>query len=228
MRLRAVFLCSCLILSGLILLPIEVSRAGNGEEYIVINEIMYDPFGTEVDGEWVELYNNGTKSVDMGNWSLADQESPNNPSDIDFVFPEDFEVPPGAYVVVHTGGGADDTDFSDNVAHLYMGKTSDIWSNSGDDVLLKNETDYGIDFVAYTDASSVDSPPSELAWIGPNASANEGNSISLHPNGVDIDSGLSWEESDPTPGRANAHLYDDPPEILEIRIFMTILQRYWK
>jgi phosphatidylserine/phosphatidylglycerophosphate/cardiolipin synthase-like enzyme len=44
----------------------------------------------------------------------------------------------------------------------------------------------------------------------------EGSSISLHPNGVDTDSGLLWEESDPTPGGPNSHLYDDPPEIMDV------------
>ncbi|UCE74626.1 MAG: lamin tail domain-containing protein, partial [Methanomassiliicoccales archaeon] len=175
-------------------------------------EIMYDPLGTEVDEEWVELYNNGSTIVNLENWTFTDQDGTGD----DFKFP-DVDFPPNTYILLHTGVGVNDSDFSDDVAHFYLLKGSAMWSPDGDDVLLKNDTGVGVDYVAYGEEGYADPPPSELSYSGPNCSAIEGNSISLHPNGVDMDSGSTWEESDPTPGRANAHLNDDPPTISEVR-----------
>ncbi len=219
MRLIAVAFTILILLAILIIYPLPSLKANGNQQDIVINEIMYDPIGTEVEGEWVEIFNNGTTSVDMSNWSIADQDSPNGPSDIDLLFPEGFILPASAYAVIYTGSGTNETDFSDNVAHLYMCKTSDMWSNTGDDVLLKNESGYGVDYICYLDGSSVDPPPSELDWSGQNPSSEEGNSLSLHPNGVDTDSGSAWEESDPTRGFHNAHLNDDPPNVISMSHF---------
>ncbi len=193
-------------------MPIPVSEADSSGIDVVINEIMYDPTGPDTGWEWIELFNNGTTAVNITNWAITDQDGVGD----DFIFPE-MTFPPDAYISITTSQGVNDTDFSDGVANLFFGINTSILTNTGDDVLLKNETGYGIDYVAYLSGTSVDSPPPELTWSGPNPSADEGNSISLHPNGLDTDSGLSWNESDPTPGWANAHLYDDPPTITAIR-----------
>ncbi|KKT77364.1 MAG: hypothetical protein UW75_C0064G0005 [Parcubacteria group bacterium GW2011_GWF2_44_8] len=48
----------------------------NRTNQIVLNEIFYDPIGddsgTNPAGEWVELYNNGTTSVDLNGWKIRD------------------------------------------------------------------------------------------------------------------------------------------------------------
>ncbi|UCE38180.1 MAG: lamin tail domain-containing protein [Thermoplasmata archaeon] len=211
-KIRAVFLILSLIFSIFIFIPMKVMKADGGSIDVVINEIMHDPLGIEVDEEYIELYNNGSTTVNLENWTLTDQDGPG----YDFTFPN-IDFPPMTYMILHTGEGLNDTDFSDGVAHFYLWKTSGIWGPYEDDVLLKNDTGIGIDYVAYGDEGLVDPPPADLTWSGSNPSAVEGDSISLHPNGYDSDSGLSWERSDPTPGRTNAHLYDDPPEIMEVR-----------
>jgi phosphatidylserine/phosphatidylglycerophosphate/cardiolipin synthase-like enzyme len=177
---------------------------------IVINEIMYDPIGSEIDEEYVELYNNGSISVNLDNWTFTDSDGP-----VDFLF-SNIMFPPKTYIVLHTAVGVNESDFSDGVAHFFMSKGSAMWSPSGDDALLLNESGVGIDYVAYGDIASTDPPPLELEYTGSYPSAIEGNSISLHPNGRDKDSALDWEESDPTPGYQNAHLDDYPPEITNI------------
>ncbi|HET6408171.1 MAG TPA: lamin tail domain-containing protein, partial [Chthoniobacteraceae bacterium] len=65
---------------------------------IVINEIMYDarplsqsPFAEDPE-QWVEIYNRGTSTVDLGNWSFSDG--------IDFLIPVGTTIPAGGYLVV--------------------------------------------------------------------------------------------------------------------------------
>src|SRR3989339_2043602 len=41
---------------------------------VVINEIMYNPLGADDYTEWVELYNNGTLSVDLTGWQLCEDK----------------------------------------------------------------------------------------------------------------------------------------------------------
>lgn len=211
MRVRAVFLSLCLIFTALILTQIGVLEAdGNGVD-VVINEIMYVPEGSDTGKEWIELYNNGTTTVNITNWVITDQEGGD-----DFIFPE-IIFPPDSYIVIFTGQGINDTDFENGTAFFYMWRTSTMFEDTGDDILLKNNSGDGVDYVAFDFGSYVDPCPLDLNWDDLNPWANEGNSISLHPNGIDTDSGLCWEESDPTPGRTNAHLDDDPPEIKELR-----------
>jgi hypothetical protein len=44
--------------------------AFSAEAKIVINEVMFDPDGTDGDSEWVELYNTGDEKVDLSDWDL--------------------------------------------------------------------------------------------------------------------------------------------------------------
>lgn len=59
---------------------------------IVINEIMYDPISANNDHEYIEIYNQGTNSVDLSGWRFT--------SGIDFAFPGGISIGPGDYLVV--------------------------------------------------------------------------------------------------------------------------------
>jgi hypothetical protein len=59
---------------------------------IVINEIMYHPISEEDDDEFVELFNHGTKAIDLSGWRFSDG--------IDFTFPPNTGIPGGSYLVV--------------------------------------------------------------------------------------------------------------------------------
>jgi hypothetical protein len=172
---------------------------------------MYDPEGSDSQGEWIELYNNGSITYNITGWVITDSEG----SD-DFIFPQ-LSFPPGNYIVIYSGSGSNDTDFSDGVSKLYMWKAGAFLENSGDDILLLNQTADPVDYAAYDFGGFVDPCPGILNWDDLNPwISSEGNSVSLHPNGRDSDSGLDWEESDPTPGGHNAHLNDLPPEIIKV------------
>jgi hypothetical protein len=59
---------------------------------IVINEIMYKPISGDNDDEYVELYNKGTNTVDLGGWRFI--------SGIGYTFPSNTFLAPNSYLVV--------------------------------------------------------------------------------------------------------------------------------
>ena len=103
---------------------------------------MYNPAGSEVEGEWIELFNNGSDAVNVTGWVVTDQDG----SD-DFVFPR-MEMPSGAFVIIHVGTGNNSTDFSNGAAEFYLFKHSAFLSNSGDDICLLNGSDV-VDYIRF-------------------------------------------------------------------------------
>ena len=59
---------------------------------IVINELMYDPITGNDDDQYVELYNKGTNSVNLGNWQFT--------AGISLVFPTNTTLAPNGYLVI--------------------------------------------------------------------------------------------------------------------------------
>ena len=59
---------------------------------IVINEIMADPPSNQRDGEFIELYNRGVATVDVGGWRLDEA--------VNYTFPLNTLIPPGGYLVI--------------------------------------------------------------------------------------------------------------------------------
>lgn len=49
----------------------EIETAA-AREHVVINEVLSNPNGPEPQQEWVELYNDGVRPVELGGWQLAD------------------------------------------------------------------------------------------------------------------------------------------------------------
>jgi len=128
---------------------------------IVINEVLYDPLGSDVSGEFVELYNPTGTSVNMDGWSLTDRDG----TGPEIIF-AGLSLPTHGYLVIFTGPGANDTDLSDGVGRIYLGRSEGLWSNSGDDVLLLDKTGQPIDYMSYGNGISVDPPPANLTWNG--------------------------------------------------------------
>ena len=158
---------------------------------VLINEIFYYPkFGDE----WIELYNNCTYPVNINKWTLSDQDG-----DDDFIFPN-IVIPQNCYIIIFSGNGKNETDFSDKVSHFYMWKNQGIWTNTGDDVLLKDDSGFAVDYVAYGENEKPDPPPRLDMWDGrwkehmgkDNPSSNQGCSIARYPNGWDNDSVDNW------------------------------------
>ncbi len=63
-----------------------------GQTNIVINEIMYDPPEGQADGEYLELFNRGSRAVDLSGWKFVEG--------INFKFPAGTSILPEGYLVV--------------------------------------------------------------------------------------------------------------------------------
>ena len=86
-----------LLLVVLILLLPAVALAD-----VVISEVMASNglYENEESYDWVELYNNGGKTVDLSGWFLSDGKKNLQK----FVFPQGTKLKPGAYLVVYCTG----------------------------------------------------------------------------------------------------------------------------
>lgn len=69
---------------------------------VVINQVLYDPVGTESGGEAVELKNFGSSAVDISGWVLSTESS-----DADATIPDNTVLQPGAVFLI-TDEGWDD------------------------------------------------------------------------------------------------------------------------
>jgi hypothetical protein len=155
----------------------------------VISEVLYDPIGSELDGEFVEIY----FIEDPSGFKLTSYDN-------DFyTIPTIYNFNQYTYVVIITGSGLNDLDASDNLITLYQGSLISIFGNSGDEVALLNPSNTAIDFIRY-EGGNGDTlygwPINDNGLITP-----EGNSIQLI--GPDVNSSTNWIVANPTMGQAN-------------------------
>ncbi len=204
-----------LLFAGVLLLSAFSLQAFSSQadlhKTIVLNEVTYNPRGSEVEGEWIELFNAG-ESVDLQDWTITDQDN------WIFQFPS-LAVPRECYIVLHVGPGIPDSDFSDCVAHLYANKTTPRLNNAGDDLLLRDSRDTPIDFFSYGSGSGLDYPPPDIEWESSADVVPEGYSISVYPNGNEIDTHDDWIQSKPSPGETNGELSDMPTDVKIVEVY---------
>jgi hypothetical protein len=119
---------------------------------LVVDEVS----STGIDLEYVELYNNRSSSIQIDHLAIMDQDG--NVSTL-----PNMSIPAHARLVVRSGNGIDDLDFSDNYGTVFTGG-SDWWNDSGDDVLLRfNGNNCTLDYMQYGSGIHIDSHPAETA-----------------------------------------------------------------
>jgi len=113
---------------------------------VVINEIMYDLSGADDNREWIEVYNAGTTTADIGEWKFYENETHHGLAVVQGV----SVLPAGGYAVI----AASTTAFlNDNPG--YGGTLLDSafsLSNTGEVLALKNG-DLVIDSVTYASST---------------------------------------------------------------------------
>jgi hypothetical protein len=106
------------------------------EPGVYIIDINNNPDGNDLDTEYVEIENDGSRSVDMKGWKLRD-ENRNV-----YTFPA-FTLKKGANVKVWTKAG---TNTSSN---LYWGRTAPVWNKKHDCAHLRDENGDRVDDMCY-------------------------------------------------------------------------------
>ncbi len=81
-----------------------------------------------LNGEYIELTNEGSSSIDMSRWTLADD------ADHTFYFPSGFELDADESVTIYTGSGTNSN------SELYWGSGRAIWNNTGDTIIVTNDS----------------------------------------------------------------------------------------
>jgi len=144
------------------------------EDSIVINEIMYHPITEDDSDEYIELYNRGTKTVDLAGWTLTKAVS--------FAFAEGASLAPGEYMVVARDAAHIQAKYGiGNVVGDYTG----VLANDGESIRLRDQYGNVVDEVRYYDGGT---------W--PDAADGEGPSLELIDPRDDNNVPAAWAASD--------------------------------
>jgi hypothetical protein len=172
----------------------SASQAREGRTYedspyaVKISEVLVNAgAGGDAASEWVELYNAGPESVELGGWSLADNVA------ADTLPPA--ALAPGAYAVV-----AASPDFRRQYAAfrgtllvLGDGKFGNGLANEGDRLLLLDEEGRSVDALSYGLDHEFFEPPA--------AAVPPGHSLERFPSDRDTDTAADFRDNaHPSPG----------------------------
>ncbi len=113
---------------------------------VVINQVLYDPVGTEAGGEAIELKNAGSLPVDISDWVIATASS-----DKDAVIPKNTILAPGSSFLIADEGWNDKKDDKSWRSADYEEKLTIGNSDSGIALL---DNDSVVDAVGWGDAEA--------------------------------------------------------------------------
>jgi beta-lactamase superfamily II metal-dependent hydrolase len=156
---------------------------GNSLPKVLFSEVFYDTPGTDGVEEWIELYNDSSITVDIGGWTITD----NNGGGATYTVPTGKTIAPWTYYTI----AADSTGFN----ALY-GYDADLYgnipslNNTGDTLILKNASSEEVDAVAWEGGANQGTP---TGWGSTSApSAPTGSSIVRTDSAVDTDTYADW------------------------------------
>lgn len=168
---------------------VNLAHGANGD--VIINEIMYNPPGNQLLGEFLELYNRGTSSISLSDWKLGEA--------VNYVFPSGTTIVAGSYVVV----AADPSSIRGKygLTQVYGPWTGQL-DNKGELIRLYNQTGAPMNQVRYENQAS---------W--PAGGDGDGRSIELANPNTYNDVGRFWNPSRKlmgTPGAPNGSTSVNP------------------
>lgn len=158
---------------------------------IVINEIMYNSSDEEVTGDWIELYNNTSSTIDLSDWIIKDEDDSH-----EYIFALGTEIAEDSYLVISSDLDAFNTKYS-NVSSLF-GNLGFGLSGGSDEVRLYDDLGTLIDSVKYNDDAPWDSTADGLGF-----------SLELKNPELDNTAAENWKSSlniGGTPGTSNSVL----------------------
>ncbi len=136
---------------------------------IVINEIMYNPDGTDAGREWIELYNNEDFSVDISEWKLYE----NNINHGLTLSQGDFVIPGREYAVIADNSDIFLADYPDFNKTLIDSAFS--LSNLGELICIRDGSLSLVDCVSYSPSWGADGNGKSLERKNPDEESTENN-----------------------------------------------------
>jgi hypothetical protein len=177
-------------------------------DHLVISEVVYNPYGDDPDGEWIEIYNPSHVAVVLNGFKIGDEETPRGTEGM-LLFSTTVVVEPGDFILVaneaqafyNIYGRYPDFEIKSTVAEVPelisypdWGSGSIVLGTAGDEVLLLDSSDAVVDVVAYGNSTYPGFSP-------PVPAAPEGYSIARQPPNRDTDTLDDWVELPiPNPG----------------------------
>jgi hypothetical protein len=169
---------------------------------LLINEILYHP--TDLQPEYVEIYNPGLRAVDLRGWTIRDRPTAGGNINRYIISGVSAMLSPGNFAIVASDSSL--FTYFDVPADAFVsipGRTALGFNTTGDEVILLDPTGTVIDSVTYTPA-----------WHHPDVTQTRGRSLErISPFAISVDR-YNWSTSaDPrggTPGRHNS-LYTEIP-----------------
>lgn len=138
---------------------------------VLITEIMYAPEGADADREWIEVCNSGGSSINLSNWKFFENDTNHG---LNLVSGTETLSPSSCAVIADdsTGFLGDYGGFSETLFDSAFSL-----KNTGETLVLKDDTGEEIDRVTYSDADGA-----------------KDDGLSLHRDGA------GWSPGTPTPG----------------------------
>ena len=136
---------------------------------IVINEIMYDPSGTDGDREWIELYNNEAIDINITGWRFYEAGTDHTLR----LIQGDMIIPKDGYVIIVN----DDTDFLSDYPDFNGTLIDSAFSllQDGEFICIRNSSLTSIDCVNYSSTWGADDNGKSLERKNPDEESNEDN-----------------------------------------------------
>ncbi len=175
--------------------------------YLLITEVMYDPYGSEPDGEWIEICNMGNTPVDLSSYKVGDEETMGEMEGM-FQFPAGSQLAPGAVAIVanqalafnDTYGFLPDFELRQSDPNVQDMRKYSAWSggnveliNNGDEVLLIDAENEIVDGLSWDDSAAVLDPPAD--------GVVESHSLERSPAYRDSNTASDWiDQAHPSPG----------------------------
>jgi len=158
------------------------------EAYLIINEINYNSAPDFDPGDWIELYNPASDTVDLNDWCFKDDDDAHK-----FLFPESTKIEPYGYLVLCQNQSAFHSHFPE-VIH-YIGDFEFGLGSNGEAVRIFNACWMLIDSIKY----EADPP-----W--PTAPDGNGPTLELIDPNLDNCVAENWQASNGygTPGKPNS------------------------
>ncbi len=150
---------------------------------VVFSEIFYDTPGYDSEEEWIELYNNTAVGLDIGGWTITD----NNGLGSTYTIPSDTVIAPYTHLTIAT----DNTGF--NALYGYDADLSGsipALNNDGDTLILKDDESRIKDKVAWEGGATGGIPDGWGSTSLP--SAPTGSSVVRTDPAVDTDTYADW------------------------------------